>query len=166
MHGKLASATAISLVLASAVPAPADDLASQIVGVWKLQRFERCVVGAACTAFYGDRPAGYLLYSKGGVFVSQVYATTRVVPKAPDPTDEERIALHKSMFAWGGTYKVDGNKISVAVEFAWNESWKGTVRPGGTYKVEGKTLSIESSPFKSTVDGTMVVTKLTLERVD
>jgi hypothetical protein len=70
------------------------------------------------------------------------------------------------MFAWGGTYEVDGNKVSVAVEFAWKESWKGTVRPGGTFKVEGKALTIESSPFKSTVDGTMVVTKLMLERVE
>ena len=159
-----------TVLIASAVglaaPASTQDAASQLVGVWKLQRFDRCVVGGACSAFYGEKPAGYLVYSKSGVFLSQAYATKRVVPKTPDPTDEERIALHKSMFAWGGTYKVDGNKVTVAVEFAWNESWKATVRPGGTFKVEGKTLTIESSPFKSTVDGTMVVTKLTLERVE
>jgi hypothetical protein len=68
--------------------------------------------------------------------------------------------------AWGGTYKVDGNKVIVAAEFSWNESWKGTVRPGTTFKVDGKTLSLESSPFKSTIDGTLVFTKLTLERVE
>lgn len=166
MNSKLATVGAISLALASAGPASTQDIASPIIGVWKLQKFDRCVVGGACTAFYGDKPGGYLVYTKSGVFLSQAYATKRVVPKTSDPTDEERIALHKSMFAWGGTYKVDGNKVSVAVEFAWNESWKGTVRPGGTFKVEGKALTIESSPFKSTVDGTMVVTKLMLERVE
>jgi hypothetical protein len=103
-----------------------------------------------------EKPTGYIVYSKSGAFLSQGYAMTRVVPKTPDPTDAERIALHKSMYAWGGTYTVDGNKVKVNVELAWNESWKGMVRPGGTFKVEGKVLTIESSPFKSTVDGSMV----------
>jgi hypothetical protein len=155
----------VAFALTLAHPAPAQDGASQIVGIWKLQKFDRCVVGGSCSAVYGEKPPGYIVYSKSGVFLSQGYAVTRIAPKTPDPTDAERSALHKSMYAWGGTYTLDGNKVTVAVEFAWNESWKA-VRPGHTVKVEGRTLSIESAPFKSPVDGAMVVNKLTLERVE
>ena len=142
------------------------ELGYRRIGLAHPHQRQSQVDARACAAFYGDKPAGYLVYTRSGFFLSQTYATKRVVPKTPDPTDEERIALHKSMFALGGTYKVDGNKVTVAVEFAWNESWKGTVRPGGTFKVDGETLTVESSPFKWTVDGTMVVTKLMLERVE
>jgi hypothetical protein len=70
------------------------------------------------------------------------------------------------MYAWGGSYKVEGDKVVVTAEISWNQAWTGTVRPGFGANVQGRTLTITSSPFKSTVDGTMVVTKLTLERVE
>jgi hypothetical protein len=49
------------------------------------------------------------------------------------PTDAERIELFKSMFAWGGIYKIEGNKIIFDVDIAWVQSWVGTTR---TYQVE------------------------------
>lgn len=158
-------AVALAFVLIVASPAPAQDVASQIVGVWKLQKFDRCVVGGSCAAFYGDKPTGHVIYTKGGLFVSQGYGTTRVVPKTPDPTDAERIELFKSMYSWGGTYKVEGNKVTTVVEFAWNEGWKGMTRVAAS-KIEGKTLSLESSPFKSVIDGAMIFTRTAFERVE
>jgi lipocalin-like protein len=145
--------------------ASAEDVASPIVGAWKMQRFDRCTVGGACEPTYGDKPAGYIIYTKTGVFMSQGYHTTRVVPKTPDPTDAERIELFKSMYAWGGRYKVDGNKVTVNVEFAWTEGWKGQARTS-TFNLDGKTLTIESSQFKSPIDGTLVFTKVTAERAE
>ncbi len=114
----------------------------------------------------GDKPLGYVVYTKSGVFLSQVYAAARAAPKTDELTDEERAKLHKTMFSWGGAYKVEGNKVSVSAEFSWNESWKGTFRPATTFKVEGKTLNLESGRFKSTIDGTMVFSRFTLERVE
>lgn len=85
--------------------------------------------------------------------------------KTPDPNDAERVELFKSMFAWGGQFKAEGNKVTTKIEFAWQEGWKG--QPGvTTAKVEGKTLTVESAPFKSTIDGSMIFTKLILERVE
>ena len=73
-HG-LASAVAITFGLGIALPASAQDLASQIVGVWKLQKVDRCKAGTAeCVAFYAEKPSGYVVFTKSGVFLSQGYA--------------------------------------------------------------------------------------------
>ncbi len=159
-----------TVLIASAVglaaPASTQHTASQLVGVWKMQKFDRCKAGTnECIPFYGEKPGGYLVYSKSGVFLSQGYGDKRPMPKGPDPTDEERVALHRSMFAWGGKYKVEGDKLSTTVEVSWQASWVGSVR-SSTFKITGNNLEVTSTPFKSTVDGAMIVTKLTLERVE
>ena len=145
--------------------AATEEVTSPIVGVWKLQRFERCVVGGACEPVYGENPGGYAVYTKSGIFMTQGYHTKRVVSKTPDPTDAERIELFKSMYAWGGRYKVEGNKVTVNVEFAWTEGWKGQARTS-TFYLDGKTLTSELSQFKSPIDGTLIFTKVTLERAE
>jgi lipocalin-like protein len=156
------------LVLAAGVlhPAAAEEALSPLVGVWKLQRFDRCAVGGACDAVYGEKPAGYVVYTRGGLFLSQGYGAGRVVSKTPDPTDAERIALFKSMYAWGGSYKVEGNKITADVEIAWTESWRGQRRVATFAVVDGRTLTLESSPFKSPIDGAPIYTRLVLDRVE
>ena len=164
MKHLLLSGVLVTFVVGLAGPASTQDGGS-LVGVWKLQKFDRCVVGAACTAFYGENPTGYLVYTKSGLFMSQGYGTGRVVPKTPDPNDAERVELFKSMFAWGGQYKAEGNKVTTKIEFAWQEGWKGQSRVT-TAKVEGKTLTVELAPFKSTIDGSMIFTKLILERIE
>jgi hypothetical protein len=69
------------------------------------------------------------------------------------------------MYAWGGSYKVEGDTLTTSVEFAWTENWKGQTRTA-TFKVEGRTLTLESSPFKSPINGAMVFTRLVLDRVE
>ena len=138
---KVVLAVAGVLLLAAAVlvvspPVPAQDAASQIVGVWKLKTFERCKAGTnECTAFFGENPVGYLVYTKGGRFFSQIFNEKRPAPKGPNPSDEERILLHKSMVAWGGPYVVKDQAIIVNIEFSWNQSWTGTERQDGTFKI-------------------------------
>ena len=82
-----------------------------------------------------------------------------------DPTDAERVELFKSMFAWGGTYKTEGNKVIYDIDIAWVQSWIGTTR---TYQVEtaGNKLTVTTPPFKSTVDGQDIVVVTTCERAD
>ena len=81
------------------------------------------------------------------------------------PTDAERIELFKSMFAWGGIYKIEGNKIIFDVDIAWVQSWVGTTR---TYQVEmaSNKLTVTTPPFKSTLDGQDIVVVTTYERAE
>jgi hypothetical protein len=50
----------------------------------------------------------------------------RLVPLDLALTDEERVALHKTMFAYAGTYSVDAGKVTHHVDISWNEVWNGT----------------------------------------
>ena len=49
-------------------------------------------------------------------------------PKPLDlvPTDEEKVKLQESMFAYAGTYTADGEKVVHHVDISWNQSWTGT----------------------------------------
>lgn len=81
-------------------------------------------------------------------------------------TDAERIALFKTMYAYNGTYKVEGVKIIDSVEGAWNEGWVGTKFNIDRYEVSDKTLTMVSAPFKATMDGAEMVVTTTYERVE
>jgi Lipocalin-like domain len=84
-------------------------------------------------------------------------AEGRKVPAKPELSDAERIDLFKSMFAYSGNYKVEGNnKLVYHIDGLWNQSWTGTDL---TRQVEiaGTKLTIETSPFKSALDGQDIV---------
>ena len=80
------------------------------------------------------------------------------------PTEAERVELLKSMFAWGGTYKTEGNKVIFDVDIAWVQSWVGT----RTYQVEmaSNKLTVTTPPFKSTLDSQDIVVITTYERAE
>ena len=81
-----------------------------------------------------------------------------------EPTDEERIKLHKSMLAYGGTYDVSPGKVVHHIDIEWNGKRLGTDQVR-FYTIEGDTLSIKTEPNKSPVDGREGVGILTFSRV-
>ena len=135
MKRALMSAVAIAFLLMLPELLAAQDLTSSIVGTWKLTSFARKEVATGKTAaLYGEHPTGYAYYTKGGHFL--IFAVAQDRKKNEEiaaPTDAERIELFKSMFASGGIYKIEGNKITFDVDIAWVQSWVGTTR---TYQVE------------------------------
>jgi hypothetical protein len=163
----LTSAVVFAFLWTLLEPLAAQDLTSSIVGTWKLTSFARKEVATGkIAATYGEHPAGYAYYTKGGHFLIFAVAQDRKRnEKVAAPTDAERIELFKSMFAWGGTYKIDGNKIIFDVDIAWVQSWVGTTR---TYQVEmaSNKLTVTTPPFKSTLDGQDIVVVTTYERAE
>jgi hypothetical protein len=133
----------------------------------KMTSFARKEVATGKTAAtYGEHPTGYAYYTKGGHFLIFAVAQDRKKnEKIAAPTDAERIELFKSMFAWGGIYKIEGNKIIFDVDIAWVQSWVGTTR---TYQVEmaSNKLTVTTPPFKSTLDGQDIVVVTTYERAE
>jgi|SRR2546429_147886 len=167
MKRVLMSAVAFAfLLMMLPKPSAGEDLASSIVGTWKLTSFARKEVATGKTAAtFGEHPPGYAYYTKGGRFLVFAVSQDRKKNEKADPTDAERVELFKSMFAWGGTYKTEGNKVIYNVDIAWVQSWIGTTR---TYQVEtaGNKLTVTTPPFKSTVDGQDIVVVTTYERAD
>ena len=64
--------------------------------------------------------------------------------------EAERAALHKSMLAYSGKYRVEGNDFITFVDVSWNEEWNGTEQRRH-FRIEGDKLFIESAPAPSVV---------------
>jgi lipocalin-like protein len=62
--------------------------------------------------------------------------------------DAERAALHKSMLAYSGRYRVEGGDFITRVEVSWNESWNGTEQRRH-FRIEGDKLFVETAPAPS-----------------
>jgi len=131
--------------------APAEG--NPILGTWKLQSlvYEAIATGQRSSPF-GDHPDGYLSYSPDGRMYAIGVAEDRPKPRDLVPTDEEKVKLQQSMFAYAGTYTADGEKVVHHVDISWNQSWTGTdlVR---FYKLDGNTLTITTARVQSAIDG-------------
>jgi len=115
---------------------------SSPVGTWKLvscifedeQTKER-------TFPYGEHPTGYAILTPEGRLMALITAEGRKVPR----TAEDRDSAFRSVAAYSGRYRVEGNTFVTRVDIAWNESWVGTDQPR-FFKVEGDRLYIETPP--------------------
>ena len=155
-----------SVVLGLVTPAFADDSAT-LPGVWKMTSWTRHEIATGKDSkLFGEHPGGYLIYTKGGHFMWTGFKDQRPKPAAAEPTDTERVALFKTMYAYNGTYKVEGGKIIDNVEGAWNEAWVGKKFNIDKYEVSDKTLTMVSAPFRATMDGVEMVVTTTYERVE
>ncbi len=68
-------------------------------------------------------------------------AKVRIAPAGSTPSDDERVALYDTMFAYAGTYSVEAGKVIHHVDISWNEVWTGTDQPR-LYEVNGNTLTL------------------------
>jgi hypothetical protein len=81
-----------------------------------------------------------------------------------EPSDDERIKLHKSMLAYGGTYTLSPGKVVHHIDIEWDGRRLGTHQVR-FYVIEGDRLTLKTEPNKSPVDGREGVGILTFERV-
>ena len=147
---KLAAFTVLVLMFSAMVALAAEN---PIVGTWKLKSmvFEVTTTGERGNQF-GEHPDGYLSYSTDGRMYAIGTRDNRIKPREVAPTDEERIKLHQTMFAYGGTYTVDGEKVVHHVDISWNQAWTGTDQVR-FYKLDGNILTLKTAPIKSPIDG-------------
>jgi hypothetical protein len=91
----------------------------------------------------GTEPFGYALFESSGRMVSLLTsgAGTRAA-WASDPA-----ALHNSMVAYTGRWSVDGDKIVMQVDGAWDPSWVGTEQIRH-FTFDGRTLSLRTAPIE------------------
>ena len=103
--------------------------ANAVVGTWRLVTATRKIVdtGETVDAYGGPKPNGSLNYDKDGRMMVICAYEGRDRPIANDKmTDEDRVKLHKSFFAYAGTYKIDGDKVTHNIDTSWNEACTGT----------------------------------------
>ena len=108
---------AIVCFLFSMQRADAQDTANSIVGVWKMTSWSRKEVETGkVEQLMGANPAGLVIYTRGGTVSSFVTAEDRKASGAPPMKDEDRIALFSTMYAYSGSYTVEGRKLTTRIE--------------------------------------------------
>lgn len=143
-------AAALALLLALAHPATAQDLASPIVGVWKLTSFARKEIGSAkVVEVYGEDPRGYRIHTRGGHAFYMFFSKDRKAPIGAI-TDSDRIELYKTMTTAGGTFKVDGKKFHFQPEVSSGQSLTGF---SYEFEITGMTLKMMTEPRKNPSGG-------------
>jgi hypothetical protein len=156
---------AVTLLVALSIPASAQDLASQIVGVWKVvsNTNKEVATGKVFRAF-GENPIGYSVFTKGGrTFFTQM-AADRAKPTGATATDAERLKLFATLAAGSGTYKIEGNVYTVTYDSSWNQFWTGTTQKR-KIAISGNKLTITSDPTKN-LEGQEVVFEVVFERIE
>ena len=136
-----------------------------LLGTWKLKSFVRqdVATGERRPAL-GDQPEGYLGYAPAGRMYALFVAGGRVVPAGDQPTDAERVQLHKSMLAYAGTYTIAGDKVVHHIDIAWNNARLGSDQVR-FFKLDGDRLTLTTECNKSPIDGSEGFGVLEFERV-
>lgn len=140
--------TLVAVVFVLTLTSGAQDLASSIVGVWKLTSHIVKEKGTGAIAKpFGEKPTGHWIFTHRGHFAWTLVGDNRKNPATPAVTDAEQIQLFKTLSFGSGTYKVEGDRVASRYETSWIETWTGTERKGQV-QISGKTLMIMSATFK------------------
>lgn len=126
------------------ITAPAFGQDSPLIGTWKLVSFENRVDNEPPIFQLGPRPTGYLILTREGRLMTVLTGEGRKAGTG----DAERAALHKTLFAYTGKYRVEGKNLIISVDVSWNEAWNGT-EVQRIFRIEGDKLFVESVPARS-----------------
>jgi hypothetical protein len=125
------------LLLLAPAPGPAASK-DQLVGTWRLVSWVmQDEVSGERRPLYGEHAHGSATFTAAGRAFFILTGEGRTVPR----TDAEAIAAYRSMVAYTGKYRVEGDRFVTSVDTAWNEAWVGTDQVR-TFKVEGRRLSV------------------------
>lgn len=153
-----AALVCLGLLLLPGPPARADEQ-DKLVGAWKIVS---AVVEDLQTReqkpLYGEHPKGYLILLASGRMMSLLVSEGQKAPQ----TDEERSLAYRSMVAYTGKYRVDGNKWITKPDVAWNDAW--LVDQERYFRIEGDKLYIETAPQVNPNFGKLVRVTLIWER--
>jgi hypothetical protein len=139
----LAAVAALALTLGSPLrisdQATAGDRAG-IVGSWRVVSYQlEFQDGSQPTYPLGMRPNGYLMFGADGRMMAYLEADERKAPQ----TDAERSAAYRTLIAYTGKYRVQGDKWVTKVDGAWNVQWVGTEQER-SFSLSGNRLQVVS----------------------
>jgi Lipocalin-like domain len=160
----LLAAAFLATLLSSATRAD-QNLASQVVGVWKRTALEKKDLSSgAVTKPVGEKPSGVAIFTSGGHFSWTLVADGRKAPQSATPTDAERVALYNSAYFGSGTYRIEGDKVVLRFDTSHNQSLIGNERRV-SLAVSGKVLTWTTPTLKS-ADGKEFIEVIMHERLE
>jgi hypothetical protein len=111
------------------------DTSHALVGTWKLVSFHVETEGSNEQQPWWDLdPVGCVIFTREGRMLALLTAGDRIASATADQ-------LIRTMCAYSGRYRVEGNRLSTTVDSGWLPAWVGTEQPR-TFKRDGDTLSL------------------------
>lgn len=118
----MSKSIAPSLLLLSVSMCFAGDDA-EIIGTWKLVSYNTELKdGSVNRPLFGTNPIGFMIFTAD----KRMMVVAEAENRKPPQKDEDRAALLRTMFAYTGSYRIDGDKMIVKVDSSWNGVWNGT----------------------------------------
>jgi hypothetical protein len=140
-RGFLKSFVLLGVCLVAVHASIADDR-GPILGTWRLVSYE---VESQATGerepVLGKTPTGNIIFTSEGRMMVVLTGESR----KPPSNDQDRADLFKSLVAYTGTYRVEGDKWITKVDVAANPAWVGGEQTR-TFRVDGNRLH-ESTAF-------------------
>jgi hypothetical protein len=138
------------------------DARAILVGTWKLKSnvMEHKATGER-RLVHGDNPNGYLIFTPEGRLMAILTESGREPARGKD----ECFALFKTMVAYSGRYRVEGDKFITKVDVSWCKWWNGTEHVR-YFKITGNQLDIVTAwePVRPVLGSPLVRTIATWER--
>jgi hypothetical protein len=139
--------------------------AGSLVGTWRLVSYVSEETESKTTYKpYGDNPSGLISYTPDGYIIFIITDPTRKPPGEPKATDAEAAQLYRTMGAYAGRYKIDGDKLIVNPEVAASPALVGTEQTY-VFEVKGDRYELKTNPVFSPIRGKQVSSALVWERV-
>ena len=153
-------------IVAAGIPARAQN-PSSIVGTWRVVSYDREVVETKAVSHgFGGHAMGLVTFTPDGRMMLMVVDATRKPPAKPTATDPEAVGLYRTMIAYAGTYRVQGDEIIIHVEISSEQSLTGTDQTR-SFKLEGDRLTTATTPHVAGLSNNdqTTVTTIVWERV-
>lgn len=138
----------------------------QLYGTWKLVSWKREIVGTG-ERFdsYGKSPTGFLCYTREGRMSAIIVSDQRSRPADLAKLSEaEKAKLYDTSMAYGGTFRIEGDRVKHTVDISWNQFLTGTTQER-MVKIDGNRMTLSTDPMVSPVDGVAVTAVLTWEKL-
>jgi hypothetical protein len=97
---------------------------NEVVGTWRLAAATRKIVDTdeIIDGYGGPKPTEWINYGRDGRMMVFCAFEGRDRPVANDKmSDEDRVKLHKTFFAYAGTCRLECNRIAQDIDVPWNE---------------------------------------------
>jgi hypothetical protein len=141
--------------------------ASDIYGTWRLVSSKtRFIETGEERSTLGSKPSGYITYTPDGRMITVATSSERPnVGKATNLTDADRAKLFRTMWAYSGTFSLNGNAITHHIDSSWNEFWTGSDLTRDI-EVQGDKLVFTTKPQLSPfAEGQMEVITIVWEKL-
>jgi len=110
------------VMFVSVVQAQPQDIKT-LAGVWKLVACDiEYQDSGKRQALFGERPRGFIIFTPGGRMMTLFTSEGR----KPGDSVEQKAELFRTMMAYTGIFRLDGDKFINRVDVSWNEAWTGT----------------------------------------